>query len=108
MMALNVSISLLILSITMFVCLTLPNIDQFKVIDQEKSQIAHETKEAIHIRKADPELNRNVGKMVIPCVFDPIGGIKPKNPCISLLLSQESGSQEVRSSSLTPRENKLR
>ena len=27
----------------------LPNVDQFKVIDQEKSQIAHEAKEAIHI-----------------------------------------------------------
>ena len=26
-----------------------PNMDQFKVIDQEKSQIAHEAKEAIHI-----------------------------------------------------------
>ena len=35
----------------------LPNIDQFKVIDQEKSQIALEAKEAIHIQKADPELN---------------------------------------------------
>ena len=44
----------------------LPNIDQFKVIDQEKSQIAHEAKEAIHIQKEDPELNRNVSKMVIP------------------------------------------
>ena len=31
----------------------LPNIDQFKVIDQEKSQIAHEAKEAIHIQKAE-------------------------------------------------------
>ena len=27
----------------------LPKVDQFKVIDQEKSQIAHEAKEAIHI-----------------------------------------------------------
>ena len=43
----------------------LPNIGQFKVIDQEKSQIACEAKEAIHIQKEDPELNRNVGKMVI-------------------------------------------
>ena len=33
-----------------------------KVIDQEKSQIAREAKEAIHIRKVDPELNRNVGR----------------------------------------------
>ena len=35
----------------------LPNIDQFKVIDQEKSQIACEAKEAILIQKTDPELN---------------------------------------------------
>ena len=27
----------------------LPNVNQFKVIDQEKSQIANEAKEAIHI-----------------------------------------------------------
>ena len=27
----------------------LPSIDQFKIIDQEKSQIAHEAKEVIHI-----------------------------------------------------------
>ena len=73
----------------------LPNIDQFKVVDQEKSQIACEAKEAIHIQKADPKLNRNVGKMVIPCVFDPILGIKPRNPCISSLLSQKSGSQDI-------------
>ena len=73
----------------------LPNIDQFKVIHQEKSQIACEAKEAIHVRKEDPELNRNVGKVVIPRVFDPILGIKPRNPCISSLLSQESGSQDI-------------
>ena len=69
--------------------------DQFNVIDQEKSQIAHKAKEAIHIQKLDPKLNRNVGKMVIPCVFDSILGIKPKNPCISSLLSQEFGSQDI-------------
>ena len=73
----------------------LPSVDQFKVIDQEKSQIACEAKEAIHICKEDPELNRNVGKMVIPHVFDAIFGIKPKNLCISSLLSQESGSQDI-------------
>ena len=56
----------------------LPNIKQFKVIDQEKSQIACEAKEAIHIHKENPELNRNVGKMVILHVFDPILDIKPK------------------------------
>ena len=73
----------------------LPNIDQFKSIDQEKSQIAHEAKEAIHIQKVDPELNRNVGKMVMPCVFDFILGIKPKKPHIASLLSQEPGSQDI-------------
>ena len=56
----------------------LPNMDQFKVIDQEESQIACEAKEAIHIQKLDPELNRNVDKMVIPHVSDSILGIKPK------------------------------
>ena len=72
-----------------------PNIDQFKVIDQEKSQIAHEAKEAVHILKLDPEVNRNVGKMVIPHVFDSLLGIKSKNPCIASLLSQEVGSQDI-------------
>ena len=72
-----------------------PNVDQFKVIDQEKSQIACEAKEAIHIRKFDPELNRNIGKMVIPRVFDSLLGIKPKNPRIASLLSQETGSQDI-------------
>ena len=62
-----------------------PNINQFKVIDQEKSQIVHEAKEAIHIQKLDPELNRNVGKMVIPHVFDSLFGIKPKNPMRCLI-----------------------
>ena len=73
----------------------LPKVDQFKVIDQEKSQIAREAKEAINIRKWDPELNRNVGKMVIPHVFDSILGVKPRNPHISLLLSQENRSEDT-------------
>ena len=73
----------------------LPKVDQFKVIDQEKSQITREAKEAVHIRKADPELNRNVGKMVIPHIFDSILGIKPRNPRISLLLSQENRSEDT-------------
>ena len=64
-------------------------------MDQEKSQIAREAKEAIHIQKLDPELNRNVGKMVIPHVFDSLLGIKPKNPCVASLLSQEAGSQGI-------------
>ena len=65
------------------------------VIDQEKSQITCEAKKAIHIQKADPELNRNVDKMVIPHVFDPILAINPKYPHISSFLSKESGSQDI-------------
>ena len=61
----------------------LPKVDQFKVIDQEKSQITREAQEAIHIRKVDPELNKNVGKMVIPHIFD------------SILLSQENRSEDT-------------
>ena len=33
------------------IAIPLPNIDQFKVIDQQKSQIAREAKEEIHIPK---------------------------------------------------------
>ena len=73
----------------------LPKVNQFKIIDQENSQIAREAKEVIHIRKADPELNKNVGKMVIPHIFNSILGIKPRNPCISLLLSQENRSEDM-------------
>ena len=73
----------------------LPNTDQFKFIDQEKSQIALEANEAIHIWKLDPELNRNVGKMVISHVFHSILAIKPKNPNVASLLSQGLGSQDI-------------
>ena len=39
--------------------------------------------------------SKNVGKMVIPCVFDSLLGIKPKNTHIASLLFQESGSQDI-------------
>ena len=45
------------------------SVDQFKVIDQEKSQIAQEAKEAIHIQKLDPELNRMLAKWLFPVYF---------------------------------------
>ena len=72
-----------------------PIINQFKIIDREKAQIAHEAKEAIHIQKSDCELSRNVGKMVIPHLFDSILGVKPENPLVDSLLSQVPGSQDV-------------
>ena len=48
----------------------LPSIDDFNIIDKESSQITREAKEAIHIRRLDPSLNRNIGKMSIPHCFD--------------------------------------
>ena len=42
-----------------------------------------------------PKHWQNIGKMVIPRVFDSLLGIKPKNPRIASLLSQETGSQDI-------------
>ena len=58
----------------------LPSILDFNIIDKDPSQITREAKEAIHIRKLDPNLNRNIGKMSIPHCFDPLLGAKPKHP----------------------------
>ena len=70
-------------------------IDKRVNLCSNRAQRASRAKEAIHIRKFDPELNRNIGKMVIPRVFDSLLGIKPKNPRIASLLSQETGSQDI-------------
>ena len=58
----------------------LPNIDKYKVIDQKMSQV---TKEVIHIHKLDSELNKNLSKMVIPHVLNPLISVKPKTPNVS-------------------------
>ena len=50
----------------------LPSINHFTIIDKEPSQVTREAKEAIHIRRLDPNLNRNIGKMSIPHCFDPL------------------------------------
>ena len=57
----------------------LPSIDDFNIIDKEPSQITQEAKEAIHIRRLDPSLNRNIGKMSIPHCFDNLLGAKPRH-----------------------------
>ena len=62
---------------------------------KEEEKVQPFAKEAIHIRKLDPELNRNVGKMVIPHVFDSLLDIKPKNPHVASLLSQEVETQDI-------------
>ena len=58
----------------------LPSISDFSIIDKDPSQITREAKEAIHIRRLDPNLNRNIGKMSIPHCFDLLIGAKPKCP----------------------------
>ena len=63
----------------------LPSISDFNIIDKDPSQITREAKEAIHIRRLDPNLNRNIGKMSIPHCFDPLLGAKPKHPWVGAL-----------------------
>ena len=58
--------------------------------DNEPSKITREAKEAIHIQRLDPNLNRNIGKMSIPHCFGPLISAKPKNPRVDLL-SQAQG-----------------
>ena len=62
----------------------LPSLD-FSIIDKDTSQITREAKEAIHIRRLDPNLNRNIGKMSISHCFDPLLGAKPKHPQVGAL-----------------------
>ena len=48
----------------------------------------------IHIRRLDPSLNRNIGKMSIPHCFDNLLGAKPKHPRVGEL-SVEPSVEEV-------------
>ena len=63
----------------------LPSISDFSIIDKDPSQITREAKEAIYIRRLDPNLNQNIGKMSIPHCFDPLIGAKPKHPQVGAL-----------------------
>ena len=63
----------------------LPSISDFSIIDKDPSQITREAKEAIHIRRLDPNLNRNIGKMSIPHCFDPLLWAKCKHPQVGAL-----------------------
>ena len=47
----------------------LPSVTNFSIIARDPSRVTREAKEAIHIRRLDPDLNRNIGKMVIPHVL---------------------------------------
>ena len=80
----------------------LPSISDFSIIDKDPSQITREAKEAIHIRRPDPNLNRNIGKMCIPHCFDPLIGAKVKHPCIGLLSQEAPPVNEVAPPSQIP------
>ena len=73
----------------------LPSIDDFNIIDKEPSQVTREAKEAIHIRRLDPSLNRNIGKMSIPQRFDNLLGAKPKHPRVGELSAAPFPVEEV-------------
>ena len=49
----------------------LPSIKNFSKIDNDSSQITQEAKQAIHIGRLDPNLNRNIGKIYIQYCFEP-------------------------------------
>ena len=68
----------------------LPSILDFNIIDKDPSQITREAKEAIHIRRLDPSLNRNIGEMSIPHCFDHLLGAKPKHPRVGALVTPQS------------------
>ena len=62
----------------------LPSISDFRFLSNP-SQITREAKEAIQIRRLDPNLNQNIGKMSIPHCFDPLLRAKPKHPPVGAL-----------------------
>ena len=47
----------------------------FTIIDRESNTLHHWAKEALHICIKDPSLNRNIGKVKIPSVFNKV--LKP-------------------------------
>ena len=58
---------------------------QILALQTDPSQITREAKEAINIRRLDPNLNQNIGKMSIPHSFDPLISAKPKHPWVGAL-----------------------
>ena len=80
----------------------LPFITNFNIIDKDPSQITWEAKEAIHIRRLDPNLNRNIGKMSISHCFDHLIGDKPKHPWVGLLSQVQDSVDKVAPPSQIP------
>ena len=49
--------------------------EDFTIIDRDKNTLHHQTKEALYIDIKDPSLNRNIGKVRNPSVFNKL--LKP-------------------------------
>ena len=80
----------------------LPSLSNFNIIDKDPSQVTQEAKEAIHIWRLDPSLNRNIGKMSIPHYLDPLLGVKPKQPWVDPLSQVQESVDEVAPTSQIP------
>ena len=80
----------------------LPSLSNFNIINKNPSQVTQEAKEAIHIQRLDPNLNRNIGKMSTPHCFDPLLEVKPKNPRVDLLSQAQESVDEVAPPSQIP------
>ena len=80
----------------------LPSLSNFNIIIKDSSQIIQEAKEAIHIWRLDPNLNKNIGKMSIPHCFDPLLGVKPKHPPVDLLSQTQEPVDEAAPPSQIP------
>ena len=50
------------------------HISQFTIIDQDRKQVSREAREVTHIRKNNPAINHNIGKVNIPKIFNQILG----------------------------------
>ena len=49
----------------------------FTKIDRDSNTLHHQAKEALHICVKDPSLNKNIGKVRIPTIFNKL--LKPLN-----------------------------
>ena len=59
------------------ICIKHPKIElkDITIIDRDSNSLHHSTKEALHIHIKDPSLNRNIGKVRIPSLFNKL--LKP-------------------------------
>ena len=73
----------------------LPSVSNFNIFNKDPSLVTTEAKEAIHIQRLDPNLNRNIGKMSIPHCFDQLISTKPKHSQEGLLSQVQDSVDEI-------------